>query len=230
MPVNLVNYSSAWGEYHYYILFIGLLLFLMVPPLIARHRMRCLLLSGDVRHILATWQSSIQRALYPETTIPLMAATAYAAYGWLEAGRDALRRAMHGPAWEAALEQRLFIETLLDTFEGQRQAAVEKAEQLEKLPLPKVGIFARRRITRLRQGLAALARAFAHRSEDMDELLLVRASRASPLVHWAMRYAAAIVAIDKGKKQKASRLIQNAPAWPVQSAFYLYHHELNACI
>src|SRR5581483_8988898 len=109
------------------------------PPALARRRMRRLLISGDVKRVLGTWESSIERIMYPETMAPLMAATAYAAYGWNEAARRALGRAVKGPAWDAALEQRLFVETLLDTFEGERVMAMRKAEALERMPLPHAG-------------------------------------------------------------------------------------------
>src|SRR6185436_19732674 len=105
--------------------------------------MRRLLISGDVARVLGSWEGSLDRLMYPETMGPLMKATAYASYGWLEAARRALGRAVKGPAWDAAIEQRLFIETLLDVFEGDRTAAVEKARTLERLPLPPGGPFAR---------------------------------------------------------------------------------------
>jgi hypothetical protein len=155
-----------------------------------------------------------------------MAATAYAAYGWIDAARNAMTRAVKGPAWDAALEQRLFVETLLDTFEGDRTAAIQKAQALESMPLPDAGPLARRKITLLRRGLAALARAFAHESTGKDEKVLKTAATASPLIHWAMRYAAAVVAIDHGKSADARALIAGAPAWPRESAFRLFHEEL----
>jgi hypothetical protein len=157
---------------------------------------------------------------------PLLQATAYASYGWVEAARRALDRAVKNEAWEAALEQRLFIETLLDAFEGDRGAAVRKAEALQVLPMPVAGPLARRRITKLRLGLAALARAFAHASAPGDASILRRAASASPLVHWAMRYAAAIVAVDAGQGGRVPGLLAGAPAWPATSAFHGYHDEL----
>ena len=88
--------------------------------------------------------------------------------------------------------------------------------------------FARRRVALLRRGLAALARAFAHASRDGDARVLARAARASPLVHWAMRYAAAIVAVDRGRAGEVQALLSGAPEWPDQSAFHTYHDELLA--
>jgi hypothetical protein len=134
--------------------------------------------------------------------------------------------AVGGPAWEAAIEQRLFIETLLDAFEGDREAALAKARALEAMPAPTAGLLARKRVAHLREGLAAFARAFAHASREGDAVALRRAAGASPLVHWAMRYAAAILALDGGRREEARALIAGAPAWPAQSAFREYHDEL----
>jgi len=199
---------------------------LYVPALIGRLRMRRLLMSGDVERVIGTWANSISRVRHPETMTPLLHATAYAAYGWHDAARRALERAVKGPAWDAAIEQRLFIETLLDTFEGDRQRAVSKATLLEALPIPSAGFLARRRIEALRSGLGALARAFAHASREGDARALERAAAASPLVHWAMRYAEAVIAIDKGSQRQARDLLSRAPAWPAESAFREYHDEL----
>jgi hypothetical protein len=208
------------------LLALGTLLFL--PAFVGRWRMRKLLMSGDVERVIGTWEGSIQRVPYRETMAPLLKATAYASYGWIEAARRALERAVRGPAWDAALEQRLFVETLLDTFEGDRDAALRKAQALEALPMPSAGLLARRRVVLLRHGLAALARAFAHASREGDARILARAAGASPLVHWAMRYAAAIVAVDRGRARDVHALLSGAPAWPDQSAFHTYHHELLA--
>jgi hypothetical protein len=197
-----------------------------LPWFRARRRMRSLLVSGDVKRVLGTWESSIDRIMYPETMAPLMAATAYASYGWTDAARGALQRAVKGPAWDAALEQRLFVETLLDTFEGEQKTAMLKAEALERLPLPDAGPFARRKVAMLRRGLGALARAFAHESRREDERVLATAATASPLIHWAMRYARAVVAIDRGRKTDARELLQGAPSWPEESAFRSFHAEL----
>jgi hypothetical protein len=208
------------------LLALGALLFL--PAAIGRWRMRKLLMSGDVERVIGTWEGSIDRVPYRETMAPLLKATAYASYGWIEAARRALERAVRGPAWDAAIEQRLFVETLLDTFEGDRDGALRKAQALEQLPMPATGLFARRRVALLRRGLAALARAFAHASREGDARVLARAAGASPLVHWAMRYAAAIVAIDRGRTGDVRALLSGAPAWPDQSAFHTYHSELLA--
>jgi hypothetical protein len=202
---------------------------LLVPALLGRWRMRRLLMSGDVERVIGSWEGSLARVPHSETVAPLLRATAYAAYGWIEAGRVALRRAVKGPAWDAALEQRLFVETLLDTFEGDREMAMRKAEALQALPMPATGLLARRRIALLRRGLAALTRAFAHASRDGDARLLGKAAGASPLVHWAMRYAEAVVAVDRGRAREVPGLLAGAPEWPRESAFHEYHEELLSC-
>jgi hypothetical protein len=201
---------------------------LLLPASLGRLRMRKLLRSGDVERVIGTWKGSIERVPHSETIAPLLRATAYASYGWIEAARRALSRAVKGPAWDAAIEQRLFVETLLDTFEGERDAAMRKADALQALPMPSAGLFARRRIALLRRGLAALARAFAHASREGDAAVLARAAGASPLVHWAMRYAEAVVAVDRGRAGEALALLAGAPTWPAESAFHAYHEELLA--
>lgn len=199
-----------------------------VPAWLARRRMRRLLLSGDIKRIVGMWQSSFRKVTHPETMAPLVTATAYAAYGFIDRARDALSRAAKGPAWEAAREQRLFVEALLDVYEGERSRALTKAEELEQLPLPNVGFWMRRKIALLRRGVGALARAFAHSSRAEDEAVLRDAARSSPLVHWAMRYARAVFLVDAGRQQEARSLIADAPTWPEESAFRSFHDELSA--
>jgi hypothetical protein len=82
----------------------------------------------------------------------------------------------------------------------------------------------------LRDAVGALARAFAHQTRDGDGVLLERASDASPLVYWAMRYAAAVVAIDARSFSRARQLIADAPAWPAESIFRAFHDEILAQI
>jgi hypothetical protein len=205
---------------------VALSVLLFAPAFLGRWRMRRLLMSGDVERVIGSWEGSIERVPHSETMAPLLQATAYASYGWIEAARRALGRAVKGPAWDAALEQRLFVETLLDTFEGEREVAMRKAHALESLPMPRTGPFARRRIALLRRGLSALARAFAHASREGDASILAKAAGTSPLVHWAMRYAEAILAVEGGRADAARQLLSGAPAWPKQSAFHDYHEEL----
>jgi hypothetical protein len=216
----------AWDQPRLLVPFAVIAVLMMLPAFLARRRMRRLLMSGDPTRVLGTWQGSLQRVMYPETMAPLMMATAYAAYGWIDSARTALERAVRGPAWDAALEQRLFIETLLDTFEGDRNGALSKAEELGRMPMPTSSFFARLRIARLRRGLLAMARAFAHKSDESDRRALRAAASTSPLIHWAMRYAAAVIAIDHGNKADVPGLLQGAPAWPEESAFRTFHNEL----
>ncbi len=70
-----------------------------LPAWLSRRRMRRVLLSGDVERVLGTWEGSLRRITYPETMAPLMTATAYAAYGFIDEARNALTRAAKGPAW-----------------------------------------------------------------------------------------------------------------------------------
>jgi len=207
-------------------LFGVLVVLLLLPGFIARRRLREVLRSGDVRSVLRAWAGNLARLPYPETMGPLITAAAFASYGWVDQARTALERSARGPAWDAALEHRLFVETLLDAFEGDREAALSKASRLSSLPLPVAGPFMRGRVCSLRDALGAFARAFAHVSNPADMRLLERASKASPLVHWAMRYAAAVVAIDHGQVAHARKLLQAAPAWPEASAFRSFHSEL----
>jgi hypothetical protein len=197
-----------------------------LPALLSRRRMRSLLISGDVPRILGTWQGSLRRVMYPETMAPLMTATAYAAYGFIDAARTSLSRAARGPAWDAAVEQRLFVEALLDVYEGERTSAMTKANELELLPLPSASFWMRRKIALLRRGIGAMTRAFAHASRKEDEGVLSRAGRSSPLVHWAMRYARAVFLIDNGRRNEALELLASAPSWPSESAFSAFHDEL----
>jgi hypothetical protein len=197
---------------------------------LSRRRLRRLLLSGDVRSVLSRWSRSLARVPHPATMGPLMTATAFAAYGWVGQARAALAVAERGPAWEAALEHRLFLDALLLTFEGDRDGALEQAGRLERLPLPPAAPALQGRVLTLRVAVAALARAFAHQSRQGDREHLERASEASPLVFWAMRYAAAVVAIDERSYDQAQRLLASAPTWPAESTFRAFHDEILAQI
>lgn len=195
---------------------------------LSRRRLHRLLRSGDVDTVLERWSPAIDRVPHAATMGPLMTATAFAAYGWVERARAALAAAERGPAWEAALEHRLFLDAMLLTFEGDREAAREQAERLTRLPLPAAAGPMRTKVAMLREAVAALVRAFAHTSAPCDGELLERASDTSPLVHWAMRYGAAIVAIDQGDNARARKLLEAAPPWPAESAFRAFHDELSA--
>jgi hypothetical protein len=206
---------------------LAFLVAVIVARWLARRRARKLLKSGDVESILARWSSSLQRVPHPETMGPLMTATAFAAHGWLERARDVLRKAERGPAWDAAIEHRLFLDALLCTFEGQNDEALAKARALERLPLPSAAPFLVERVRVLRGAMAALARAFSHTAVAGDAQLLVQASDVSPLVHWAMRYGAAIASVDAGDLGRARALLLGAPSWPSESCFHVFHREIS---
>ncbi len=195
---------------------------------VARRRAKQLFLGGNVDAIVARWSGAVSSMPHFETMGPLMAATAFAAYGWVTRARAAMREADRGEAWEAALEQRLFLDTLLYAFEGDSATALDRAARLERLPMPPAAPPLVGRIRLLREGAAALARAFAHAGRTGDTALLVAASEASPLVHWAMRYGAAISAIDAGDVGKARELIALAPKWSEESCFLEFHREIDA--
>jgi hypothetical protein len=202
-----------------------LALVLFIPQLLQRRKLQRVLRSGDVEAVLSAWESSVERVPHPETMAPLITATALAAHGLAERARRALSLARRGPAWEAAIEQRLVLETLLAVFDGEPERAVASAVALEKLPLPS-SPFLRGRVASLRAAMSAFARAFAHRSVRADLATLKVAARQNPLVHWAMRYAAAVVSIDQGEPREAARLLRGAPKWPRDSAFAAFHEEI----
>jgi hypothetical protein len=188
--------------------------------------MRALLRSGNVERVLHVWNAWVNDVAEPETMKPLIRATALAAYGLTEQSRHALARAERGRAWDLALEHRLFIETLLDAFDGHRERAVERARELSLLPLP-VSPWARSRTLVLRGAALALARAFAHTSADDDDRRLVQAAEQNPLFYWAMRYALAVVRIDRGEPERAKSLLDTAPEWPEASVFQDFQRELS---
>jgi hypothetical protein len=197
-----------------------------IPGYISRRRLKKLLLSGKVDQMLDVYGTALDRVRHRDTMVPIITATALAANGLVVRARNALERAHRGPAWEAALEHRLFVETLVDAFEGERPAALAKAEQLSGLPLPPLGPMVLGRVTTLRRATSALARAFARETRSGDARFLERAAADNPLVHWALSYAAAIAWIDEGDASRAWSLIVDAPEWPADSAFAAFHNEL----
>jgi hypothetical protein len=200
---------------------------LLVPQLLQRRKLRRVLRSGDVDAVLSAWEAAVDRVPHPETMAPLITATALAAHGLAERARRALKLAQRGPAWEAAIEQRLVIETLLWVFDGEPERGIETAAALGQLPLPR-SPFVRSRVAGLRLAMGAFARAFAHRSAHADIGALESAARQNPLVYWAMRYAAAVVSIDQGQQEEAVRLLAGAPRWPKDSVFAAFHEEIAA--
>jgi hypothetical protein len=208
-----------------------LLLLLLLSALhlrqtLARRRLRRALRSGDWGAALAAQHPAFARVPHPETIGPLMVAAALAAHGLVDRARRALDRAGRGEAWEAALEHRWFVETLMEAFDGDRSLALERAESLERLPLPPGSAPLQKRVAALRAALTALARAFARRSRDNDAELLETASEASPLVHWAMRYGAIVAYLERGERARARELLTGAPSWPEESAFRAFQEEL----
>jgi hypothetical protein len=209
---------------------VGVLLAVIVlavgwPQLRARQRLRELLSSGDLRAILDVWNDAIDTLPHHRTVGPLIRATALAAHGLTERARGVMERAERGLAWENAIEHRLFLETLLDAFEGRRNQALDKARALRALPLP-ASPWAKSRASVLRGAAGALARAFAHCPEKDDVDRLLTASKHHPLVHWAMRYALAVVHIDQGRRDQALELVEAAPEWPDGSAFNAFQAEI----
>lgn len=193
---------------------------------LARRRVRKMLVSGRADELMRAWHDELTAMPHADTTVPLLHATALAASGMTARARAALERAQHGEVWQAAVEHRLMIETLLDTYEGDRGEALEKARKLRSLPMPPVPDELRQRISLLREAVAAVARAFAHEPEETDAALLWEAARRNALIHWPLRYAAAIVLIDRGHRQRARQLLDGAPDWPEESAFHAFHEEL----
>lgn len=209
---------------------LGLISAWVATKYIARRRARSVLRSGDLGRVLARWQRTIDKLPNPETMGPLMTATALAAYGWVERAREALRQAKRGPAWDAALEHRVFLDALLLIFEGDSQRALEQAQRLETMPVPPALPFLSDRIRVLRQSVGALARAFSHRASPEDRQVMLSAGSASPLVHWAMRYGAAIFDIDHGDFAGAAQLVVDAPEWPTESCFRRFHDEISVAL
>lgn len=193
---------------------------------LARRRVQRMLIAGRADELIRMWHEELERLPHAETTIPLLHATALAASGLTARARSALDAANASGSWQAAAEHRLMIETLLDTFDGERGEALEKARRLRALPMPPVATELRGRIGMLREAVAAVARAFAHEPETKDAQLLWEAARRNALIHWPLRYAAAVVLIDGGDKERARRLLDGAPDWPEESAFRAFHAEL----
>ncbi|HEU5073788.1 MAG TPA: hypothetical protein VFU02_06440, partial [Polyangiaceae bacterium] len=100
-----------------------------------RRRMRRLLTSGNIALVLEAWHDSLRRVPHSETMRPLVIATLLAAHGMLDGAHRALDQAKRGRAWEAALEHRLLLQTLLSAFDGQSAQALSSANHLASLPI-----------------------------------------------------------------------------------------------
>ena len=197
-----------------------------LPSVVARVRFRRLLLSGDVQRVLAAWRGSFPGTKQAEEAEPMMSAILFAAYGWVDQAREHLHRARFKSEANLAREHLLFVETLVEAFDGDRVHAMETAHAIAALPMPNVGGRLQRKVLLLRASLGALARAFAHRARKGDLEILENMAQTSPLVSWSMRYAAAIVALDENQPERARALIANAPDWPDESAFKAFQAEL----
>lgn len=185
--------------------------------------------AGDVETVLDHWSSLGPKLPDAATTLPIMQATALVAVGRLAGARDALAAAERGPAWDAALEHRLLVDVLLAAFDGDAEEAQVVAARLHRFPLPENDA-TRAKLATLREAMTTLARAFAHRGAAGDAARLERAAEESPLVHWAMRYGAAVAAIDEGDLAHARRLVASAPRWPADSAFARFQAEISAIV
>ncbi len=208
------------------VLLLALFALTQLPGAVRQARLRRQLRSGNLSAVLEAYYPTLARLPHPETLGPLMVAAALAAHGMVDRARRALDRAVRGDAWEAALEHRWFVETLMEAFDGDRDLALDRAQSLEKLPLPPASAALRRRVAALRSALTALARAFARRSSGDDAEVLEAAAENSPLVHWAMRYGAIVAYLERGDRERARELLEDAPTWPADSTFRAFHQEL----
>ena len=187
-------------------------------------------MSGDVERVIGTWEGSFERVAHRETMAPLLQATAYASYGWVEAARRRARPRGEGPG----------------VGRGARAAPLRRdpARRLRGRPRrgPAQGRGARRscRCPRraasrgaaspsLRRGLAALARAFAHTSRRGRR---VASSPARPPPRRSCTGPCATPRPSSpstaGAPATSRRCSRGAPAWPAASAFHEYHDELLA--
>jgi hypothetical protein len=199
-----------------------------LPRWFARRRLHAIIASGDVRSLLRSWYRSAASLANPEVAIPLMIATAYASFGWVAEARRA-RSAIRGGA-EPSREQLEFVDVLLEVYEGDREAAVRRAEALLDRDVPEGDGAFERRVRALRRGLVAIARAFAHRATEEDARALVAMREPVPILTWPLRYAEAVVAIDAGDRARAEAVLRAAPAWPENSVFREFHAELDALV
>ena len=85
-----------------------------------RRRVRRMMLTGQTDKLMHAWGEALERMPNADTTLPLLQATALAASGLTDRARASLAKASRGSAWQAAYEHRLLLETLLDSFEGDR--------------------------------------------------------------------------------------------------------------
>jgi hypothetical protein len=58
--------------------------------------------------------------------------------------------------------------------------------------------------------------------------MLVRVGKSNPLVQWALWYAAAVTAVDRGEPDRATTILDKAPQWPEDSVFHAFHREIQS--
>ncbi len=205
---------------------VGVALAALLPRWLARRRLHAIIEAGDVRELLRAWYRSAAGLANPETTIPLMIATAYASFGWVDEARRAREAIRPGAALGSSREQVEFVDVLLQVYDGDREEAVRRAEALLERVVPDGDSVLDRRATAFRRGLVAVARAFAHRATTDDAAALVAMREPVPILTWPLRYAEAVVALDAGDGARAARLLEQAPKWPESSVFATFHREL----
>jgi hypothetical protein len=203
---------------------------LWFPRALARRRLAALIDAGDVKALLRVWHRSAARVADPGTALPLLVATAYASFGWVDEARSARGYILPGDELGPSREQIEFVDVLLEVYEGDRRAAVRRAEALVARDVPNGGGAFVRRVRSLRRGLLAIARAFAHEASADDAAALVAMRTPVPILTWPLRYAEAIVAIDRGDLLRADALLSLAPRWPENSVFHTFHRELSAIV
>jgi hypothetical protein len=203
---------------------------LWFPRALARRRLAAIIDAGDVKALLRVWHRSAGRMAEPETALPLLVATAYVSFGWVDDARRARAYLPAGAELGPSREQLEFVDVLLEVYEGDRHEAVRRAEALVARAAPEGGGAFVRRVRSLRRGLLAIARAFAHEASAEDAAALVALRAPVPILTWPLRYAEAIVAIDRGDEARAAALLRLAPRWPEHSVFHTFHRELAAIV
>lgn len=187
-------------------------------------QLRRSLARGDLAHVVARMLPSLKKLPHRDTLGPIALATLFAAHGQAREARATMAAAQRGPAWEGALEHRLFVETLLALLEGDFAVAKDQVAHMATLP-EATGPRALKSRT-LREAMGSLTRAFSRESQPGDSDRLEEVSKTSPSVGWIMRYGAAIAAVDHGDLPRAERLIASAPTWPEGSRLRDVHAEL----
>ena len=230
LPATAAILALAWmALVNAWLLIIPILLGIaanVYPRWKARERLHEIIDRGDVRALLRAWRGSVPTMTHAETAIPLMIATAYAAFGWVDEARRARAHIIPGLAHEVSREQLEFIDVLLEVYEGDRDAARHRAESLAKMPVESGGRAASARVLAVRRGLLAITRAFVHQATAEDARALIDVRIPVPILIWPLRYAEAIVAVDGGNLDLARTLLASAPAWPENSVFCTFHREL----